>query len=94
MNFFEKAGTSIFISKPSKLLPILGLLNSIVGGEILKLISPTINCQVRDVFSVPVIEGIFADDRITPSVEQCINNTRDDWDSFETSWDFKKHPLF
>lgn len=90
---FEKAGTSIFVTEESKLPPILGLLNSVVGKEILKMISPTINCQVRDVFSVPVLQDIFENEEISRLVESNIELMRDDWDSFETSWDFEIHPL-
>ncbi len=90
---FEKAGTSVFILEHSCLYPILGLLNSCVGAEILNLISPTINCQVRDVFSVPVLTNIFEYSDISELVTENIKSTKDDWDSFETSWDFARHPL-
>lgn len=90
---FEKAGTSIFVKDESHLLPILGLLNSSVGKEILRMISPTINCQVRDVFSVPVLPEIFVNQDIAMLVQQNIDITRADWDSFETSWDYSYHPF-
>ena len=57
------------------------------------MISPTINCQVRDVFSVPVLQDIFENEEISRLVESNIELMRDDWDSFETSWDFEIHPL-
>lgn len=90
---FEKAGTSIFINNTSHLNAILGLLNSIVSKELLKLINPTINYQVRDIFSIPVKKAILTNETINNLVEKNLFITKADWDSFETSWDFKKHPL-
>ena len=90
---FEKAGTSVFIKDVDKLNPLLGLLNSIVAQKLLGLLNPTINYQVRDIFSVPVAKRIFSDKRIDEIVNQNISIEKEEWDSFETSWDFKKHPL-
>ena len=90
---FEKAGTSIFINNSYDLKPLLGLLNSVVAKELLNLINPTINYQVRDIFSVPVAPAILSTSSISTYVTENLNITKYDWDSFETSWDFKKHPL-
>ena len=69
----------------------LGLLNSKVADFLLKIINPTINysCGVMEVF--PVVDGQI--EKVTSIVEQNILLSRSDWDSFETSWDFKRHPL-
>lgn len=90
---FEKAGTSIFINDEKHLNGLLGLLNSKVSRELLKIISPTINYQVRDIFSMPVAKEILTSSEINNLVEQEINLEKMDWDSFETSWDFKEHPF-
>ena len=90
---FEKAGTSIFINKVEYINGILGLLNSNVARTLLKLISPTINYQVRDIFSIPVARDVLTSDQIDNLVEQNIDMEKMDWDSFETSWDFQHHPL-
>lgn len=90
---FEKAGTSIFIKDENVLNPLLGLLNSIVAKEILNIINPTINFQVRDILSIPIKEEILSNHNISMLVDENISITKNDWDSFETSWDFKCHPL-
>ena len=90
---FEKAGTSIFIKDENVLNPLLGLLNSIVAKEILNIINPTINFQVRDILSIPIKEEILSNHNISMLVDENISITKNDWDSFETSWDFKRHPL-
>jgi hypothetical protein len=90
---FEKAGTSIFINNVKYINGILGLLNSNVARALLKLISPTMNYQIRDIFSIPVERDVLVSDQIDNLVEQNISMEKMDWDSFETSWDFQRHPL-
>lgn len=90
---FEKAGTSIFIRNVKNINPLLGLLNSVVARKLLGLLNPTINYKVRDIFSVPVEKSVLSANNISDLVDQNISVEKDDWDAFETSWDFKRHPL-
>lgn len=90
---FEKAGTSIFINNINYINGILGLLNSNVSRALLKLISPTINYQIRDIFLIPVKKDVLTNIQINNLVEQNIDLEKKEWDSFETSWDFAQHPL-
>ena len=90
---FEKAGTSVFIKDTPLLCSLLGFLNSVVATKLLAFINPTINYQVRDVLSVPIFPKMLWNDAITSVVEENIELTRSDWDSYETSWDFQTHPL-
>ena len=90
---FEKAGTSIFVNNIADISGLLGLLNSIVSRELLKIISPTMNYQVRDIFSIPVPKAVLTSNHTNNLVEQNIGMERADWDSYETSWDFKRNPL-
>lgn len=74
---------------------ILGFLCSNVSLFFLEATNPTLNYQVRDIESEPLI--IPADDteveRVNSLVEDNIKVSKNDWDSFETSWDFEQHPL-
>lgn len=76
-------------------LYLLGLLNSKVCTLVLNLISPTLNFNENHIGSIPVIET--DDDKMRKSVEEnvvrSVQISRDDWGSYETSWDFKRHPL-
>lgn len=90
---FEKAGTSIFLKDTNDLLQVLALLNSIVSREFLKLISPTMNYQVRDVFAIPIKSEILSNSIIYKITTENIDLCKRDWDSFESSWDFAEHPL-
>ena len=53
--------------------------------------NPTLNFQVGNLKNVPVV--IDKEDVTNGLVQDCIDFSRNDWDLFKTSWDFKKHPL-
>lgn len=91
-NLSDIAGMSLFATK-DKIIRYLGLLNSDVALEILKLLAPTINFQAGDIARVPIIPKVNSNDNIIPIVEENISLSKSDWDSFETSWNFKEHPL-
>jgi hypothetical protein len=69
----------------------LGLLNSSVADDILKLLAPTINFGVEQIGKIPLI--VQQQDIVENIVITCIDISKQDWDAFETSWDFKIHPL-
>ena len=71
----------------------MGLLASSVVWEILKFLSPTISFEVGVVAQIPIIINENQFPNIISDVKSNIQISRADWDSFETSWDFKKHPL-
>ena len=75
----------------SHLFYILGLLNSAVAEDILTLLAPTINFGVEQVGKIPVI--LVKEIEVTNIVTQNVDLSKCDWDSYETSWDFKRHPL-
>jgi len=72
-------------------LYLLGLTNTVVFQHIMDIINSSMHCQVGDVARTPVI--IDKKREVDDIVNECINLSKNDWDSFETSWDFKKHPL-
>lgn len=71
----------------------LGLLNSNVGNYLLNILNPTINFCVNDITAIPIISGIDENREIPTIVKNQMGISKTDWDSFETSWDFKKHPM-
>ena len=72
---------------------ILGLLNSKVISSIITFLNPTVSFQAADIERIPIIIDEVEHQEIDSLVEQQIQQSKVDWDSFETSWDFKKHPL-
>ena len=72
---------------------VLGYLNSKVAEYILQILSPTLGFESGYVSNLPYAADTESDAMIFNVVESCIGESKMDWDSFETSWDFKKHPL-
>lgn len=87
------AGPVCFAKEDSYLL--LAYLNSKVVANVLPAINPTINCSTGVISSLPFIQIInhCTVVKIKELTLQNIKLTKMDWDSFETSWDFKIHPL-
>ena len=90
-NLFEHAGSCAFIADDN-LLPLIAYLNSSAASVMLRMINPTLNCNAGVVSRLPLL-GLGEEDRISSMAELAIELSKTDWDSFETSWDFKRHPL-
>ena len=89
---FDIKGSSGF--PPRKDLPyVLGFLNSSVSQMCIKILNPTVTTQVGDMARIPVVDAEAKKEIITELVSNNISFSKSDWDSFETSWDFKTHPL-
>ena len=69
----------------------IGLLNSVVAKEIFTVLAPTMNFGPDQVRNMPLKKQ--KEETVKELVADNIYNSKQDWDSFETSWDFKKHPL-
>ena len=69
----------------------LGFLNSSIATELLSMYNPTLNTTVGDVLALPLVQNECH--AVCNKVKENINISQSDWDSFETSWDFKRHPL-
>lgn len=71
----------------------LAFLNSCVATDYLSLLNPTINMGNTYVLSLPMLDCADKTDSIVETTKENISLSRADWDSFENSWDFKRHPL-
>ena len=89
---FDVKGSSGF-PKNNELLYVLGFLNSKISQKCIKILNPTITTQVGDMARIPVYFDEEKRGKIELLVNNSVNSVRTDWDAFETSWDFKKHPL-
>lgn len=70
---------------------LMGYMNSVVFDRILDMLNPTVNFPIDTVASAPYLEADT--ERIECLVKENISLAKFDWDSFEASWNFKKHPL-
>lgn len=86
---FDAKGSSIFPTKES-IWNILSFLNSCVANYILSVMAPTLDYNAGVIARLPYKDG----NNYTGGIAViCKNIAKLDWDSFEISWDFKKHPL-
>jgi hypothetical protein len=88
---FDKGGSSIIIEDNDIFLYTLGLLNSKVYTNLVEMLNPTLNFQVKDIRSLPLI--LSKVDDIKKIVKGNIDTSKADWDSNETSGGFKQHPF-
>jgi len=90
---FDVAGCCIFYKDKKTMYYQNAFLNTNVAGSILSMISPTLNYEAGHIAILPIIKDEKNLDNIIELVKENIKISKDDWDSFETSWDFVKHPL-
>ena len=89
---FDGRGASMFCDS-NIMLYIAALLASKFTTYILNILNPTLTFNIENVAAIPVIIDENQKGQIECTAEENVQLSKDDWDSFETSWDFKKHPL-
>ena len=89
---FDVKGSSGFPSE-NQIFYVLGFLNSDISQEFIKILNPTVTTQVGDMSRIPMIIDKNKQSEVEIIVKDNISICKSDWDSFETSWDFKIHPL-
>lgn len=91
--FHDISGHCFYPSKTDQFW-LLAYANTKVFSLILKIFNSTMHCQVGDVARVvtPTLTE-NEKEKITNESKKSVGISKEDWDSFETSWDFKKHPL-
>ena len=91
---FDVAGCCVF-ECGQFLKYYLALSNSIITNHIVKILSPTMNFELDHLKKIPVLYPQEDEtlNIINNKVDENISISKDDWDSFETSWDFEQHPL-
>lgn len=92
---FDSSSTAAFLESPAvSFCYLLGLLNTSFIGALVPVLNPTMHFTPGDYGNLPFcLADEEASHDVTNLVENCLNISKTDWDSFETSWDFKRHPL-
>ena len=90
---FDSGANGLFIDNSDYYIYILGLLNTTIAATVLKIINPTINNGPGSVEKIPVKIEQSVKRRVELIVEQNLSMAKNDWDSYEKSWDFCCHPL-
>lgn len=91
---FDAAGPLCYVEPSSvSLETVLGFMSSTVFLEVMNIVNPTLNFPPNYIESAPTVAEDIQDYPIDSLVENSIDLSKTDWDSFETSWDFKRNPL-
>lgn len=86
------AGLAIYTSD-DLIFYILGWLNTEIACDILSLTNPTINFPPGTIGRLPILIEDSVKSEVSSISKDCVEQAKQDWDSFETSWDFKRNPL-
>ncbi len=89
---FDMGGPEI-CGLEDELYYVMGFLGSKVAEAYLGILNPTMNLQTKDVKSLPIIISNEFHDEADKAERKCVRLSKKDWDSFEISSDFKRHPL-
>lgn len=93
---FAAAGPAVFPNNKSDYFYLLAFLNSKTAQNLVNYIGGTgVTYETGEVSNIPVTMDVPLEfrEKATRLAKECIEISRADWDSFEFSWDFDKHPL-
>lgn len=89
---FDMTGPAAF-GLANKLKYNAAFLNSSVGLMVARFLSASLDYQPGQIATYPIIQNEERELSVNDMVDSCCGLSKTDWDSFETSWDFKRHPL-
>lgn len=89
---YDSKGCMAFAKDSNDSMYLLGAMNTKAYQEFMRVITPTIDYNPGPVSRGAIVQNQNHSE-INKRVEDCIFLSKSDWDSFETSWDFKRHPL-
>ena len=87
---FDTCAPCLFAKDETTEIDLLALFNTKVAQKYMDLMSPTMHYTCGTLVNVPFI---VSKESISDIVHKCISHSQSDWDSYETSWDFKRNPL-
>ena len=88
---FADAGPMLFVQDEPYVK--LGYMNTPVFQMFCDLICQGLHYSTGQIPQIPYLQGVIENNKIINYVDENIKISNTDWDSFETSWDFKCHPL-
>lgn len=90
---FDTNAPMFFPKDENWLKYIAGFMCCKISSKILSILNPTLTFQVVDVGNLPIILNDNRKNEVDVVANKSFTLEKDDWDAFETSWDFKRHPL-
>jgi hypothetical protein len=88
---FNVKGMSAFPSDKCTFQQILALCNTNIVSQIIAMLNPTVGFGINNFDSLPA--AFLGHDIVAPLVDELVNIAQNDWDSFETSWNFRLFPV-
>ena len=88
---FDHAAASLFPHNANEMMKYLAYMSTKVFNYALETINPTINTGADVVGRLPVCDSVS--DFAGSNAEKCVKSSKNNWDSYETSWDFQMNPL-
>ncbi len=94
-SIFDAKGPVLFANPGKDINYFMGFCNSVVATEILKILAPTLDFNQGPVGNLPIVEQATTTDLrdVSGKSRKCVEISRRDWNSYETSWDFTSLPL-
>ena len=89
---FDGRGASLFC-EPERRNAIQAFLNSTVASALLAILNSSVTYNIDNISSLPYSLRIEESDGLGSIVDECVTIAKRDWDCFETSWNFDRHPL-
>ena len=90
---FDTKGSKCFINNENKFEYIFAFLNNDITMIFLSFLAPTLDFNVGSLKKLPIIFDKSYNKEIYKLVHENIKITKEEWDDYEISWDFKIHPL-
>ena len=88
---FDDTGRSITVEDDKDTFGVLGLLCSEVAHQYLSVLAPSLSFTSTEIGSIPFLKNI--PETIYKNSKIAVELSKFDWDSYETSWDYKTNPL-
>lgn len=90
---FESKGSMCYFKNDDNLLYILALMNTKIVDKMLLILAPTLDYHEGPMSKVPTVIDVDKKDVVGDISKNNITIAKNNWDSYETSWDFKRNPL-
>lgn len=90
---YDSGGSVLVLNDDEELKYIQAILSSKISQYFLDIFNSTLNYQPGDIARIPIILNYNIKQNIDEMVSECCKISKEDWDCFETSWDFTRHPL-
>ena len=92
-SIFNSSGPMCFCHDRKMEAQALGYMNSCVANAFLELLAPTFHFNGGPIGKLPYIPVGSCLDIVNKSVQENVELSMNDWDSYEISWDFNRSPL-